>query len=323
MKGKTLLVLRHGKSDWSTGHEDFHRPLVDRGRLGSQKMGAWIKRNKLVPDVVLSSPAERARATTVAACKAMGLPLKTVRWDERMYAAPIQDLLAALADCPRSARRVLVVGHNPGLEEMIEYLAEGQIEIPADGKLLPTSALAQLEMVEDWQSLGRGCATLTSVTRPGQVPDEPAVEVADEPERGPVPDYFFTQSAVLPYRRVDGQIEILLVASRRGTRWVIPKGVKEPELSLRDSASKEALEEAGVRGRVDEEPIGHYEYEKWGGVCEVAVFPMEVSDSVPEDEWEENHRERRWVDAKEARRLIDEKALRKLVGKLEKRLAER
>jgi phosphohistidine phosphatase len=65
MKGKTLLVLRHGKSDWSTGHEDFHRPLVDRGRLGSQKMGAWIKRNKLVPDVVLSSPAERARATTV------------------------------------------------------------------------------------------------------------------------------------------------------------------------------------------------------------------------------------------------------------------
>ena len=104
---------------------------------------------------------------------------------------------------------------------------------------------------------------------------------------------------------------------------MIPKGVKEPDLSLRDSASKEALEEAGVRGRVDDEPIGDYEYEKWGGVCKVAVFPMEVSDSVPEDEWEENHRERRWVDAREARRLIDEKALRKLVGKLEKRLAER
>jgi phosphohistidine phosphatase len=74
MKGKTLLILRHGKSDWGTGHEDFHRPLVDRGRLGSQKMGAWIKHRKLVPDTVLSSLAERARATTETACQAMGLP---------------------------------------------------------------------------------------------------------------------------------------------------------------------------------------------------------------------------------------------------------
>lgn len=323
MKGRTLLVLRHGKSDWTTGHEDYHRPLVDRGRLGSRKMGAWIKRQKLVPDVVLSSPAERARATTVAACKAMGLPLKTVRWDERMYAAPVEDLLAALAACPKSARRVMVVGHNPGLEDLIHYLAEGRVEMPADGKVLPTSALAQLEMVEEWQDLERGCAKLISVTRPGQVPDELAAEAAEEVEYGPVPDYFFTQSAVLPYRRVGDKLEIMVIASRRGTRWVIPKGVKEPELSLRDSASKEALEEGGIRGRIDDEPLGHYDYSKWGGVCQVAVFPMAVSESIPEDEWEESHRERRWLDPKEARRLLDEKALRKLVEKLEKKLDKR
>ena len=323
MKGKTLLVLRHGKSDWTTGHEDYHRPLVDRGRLGSRKMGAWIKRQKLVPDVVLSSPAERARATTVAACKAMGLPLKTVRWDERMYAAPVEDLLAALADCPKGARRVMVVGHNPGLEDLIHYLTEGRLEIPADGKVLPTSALAQLEMVKEWQDLGRGCATLTSVTRPGQVPDELAGEVAEEVEYGPVPDYFFTQSAVLPYRQVGGKLEIMVIASRKGTRWVIPKGVKEPDLSLRDSAIKEALEEGGIRGRIDDEPLGRYDYSKWGGVCEVAVFPMAVSESIPEDEWEESHRERRWLDVKEARRLLDERALRKLVDKLEKKLDKR
>ena len=75
MKDKTLLVLRHGKSDWSTGLEDFHRPLVSRGRLGSRKMGGWIRHQDLLPDTVLSSPAERARMTTVHACKAMG-----VRW---------------------------------------------------------------------------------------------------------------------------------------------------------------------------------------------------------------------------------------------------
>ncbi|HCV13316.1 MAG TPA: phosphohistidine phosphatase, partial [Candidatus Accumulibacter sp.] len=164
MTEKTLLVLRHGKSDWATGHEDFHRPLVDRGRLGSQKMGAWIKNNKLVPDLVLSSMAERARATTVAACKAMGLPLKTVRWDERLYAAPVQDLLAALADCPKSTRRVMVVGHNPGLEDLVAYLSREQLAIPDDGKLLPTSALARLEMVEGWSDLTRGSGRLISLT---------------------------------------------------------------------------------------------------------------------------------------------------------------
>ena len=323
MKGRTLLVLRHGKSDWTTGHEDYHRPLVDRGRLGSRKMGAWIKRQKLVPDMVLSSPAERARATTVTACKAMGLPLKSVRWDEQMYAAPVEDLLAALADCPKTAQRVMVVGHNPGLEDLIHYLTEGRLEMPADGKVLPTSALAQLEMTKEWQNLERGCATLISVTRPGQVPDELAAEAAEEVEYGPVPDYFFTQSAVLPYRQVGDKLEIMVIASRRGTRWVIPKGVKEPDLSLRDSASKEAFEEGGIRGRIDDEPLGHYEYRKWGGVCKVAVFPMAVSESIPEEEWEESHRERRWLDAKEARRLLDERALRKLVQKLEKRLGKR
>lgn len=323
MKGKTLLILRHGKSDWGTGHEDFHRPLVDRGRLGSQKMGAWIKHRKLVPDTVLSSLAERARATTETACQAMGLPLKKVLWDERVYAAPVADLLAALADCPKNARRVMLVGHNPGLEELIDYLTAGRVEIPADGKVLPTSALAQLEMVEDWASLGRGCATLVSVTRPGEVPEQPPIEEVNDAELGPVPDYFFTQSAVLPYRQVDGKLEIMVIASRKGTRWVIPKGVKEPELSLRDSAGKEALEEAGVHGRLDDEPIGHYDYEKWGGVCHVAVFPMEVNESVPEDEWEESHRERRWLNPRKARRLLDERALRKLVDKLAKRLGKR
>ncbi|HMV04108.1 MAG TPA: histidine phosphatase family protein [Accumulibacter sp.] len=320
MKAKTLLILRHGKSDWTTGDEDYHRPLVARGRQGSQKMGAWIRQQKLVPEAVISSPAERARATTILACKAMGLPAKTVRWDERLYAAPVEALLAALAECPKNTRRVMLVGHNPGLEELVEYLAS-HVDVPEDGKILPTSALARLELLEDWRNLAQGCATVVSLTRPGELGDDLLVKAAEDADaRGPVPDYFFTQSAVLPYRRRDGKLEMMIVASRRGTRWVLPKGVKEPELSLRDSASKEALEEAGIRGELDEEPIGHYDYAKWGGVCSVAVFPMAVSECIPDAEWEENHRQRRWVPAKEARRLLDEPALRKLVDKLEKRL---
>jgi phosphohistidine phosphatase len=328
MKGKTLLVLRHGKSDWSTGEDDFDRPLIDRGRLGSRKMGAWIRHRKLRPDLVLSSPAERARETTEAACQAMGLAAKKVRWDERIYAAPTEFLLAALADCPKGVERVMLVGHNPGLEDLVAYLAEGELDIPDDGKVLPTSALAQLEVFADWPKLTRGCATLVSVTRPGQVPDDLLAEDdEDDPEdqdgeSRPVPDYFYTQSAVLPYRLLDGKLQIMLIASRKATRWVIPKGVKEPELSLRDSADKEALEEAGIRGKLDDQPIGDYNYKKWGGVCNVVVFPMAVRESVPEEEWEESHRERRWLEPKKAKRLIAEPALRKLVDSLAKRLAK-
>jgi phosphohistidine phosphatase len=94
----------------------------------------------------------------------------------------------------------MVVGHNPGLEDLIHYLSEGRLAIPDDGKVLPTSALAQLEMGEEWQNLERGCATLISLTRPGQVPDELAAEAAEESGVWSGSDYFFTQSAVLPYR---------------------------------------------------------------------------------------------------------------------------
>lgn len=333
MKDKTLLVLRHGKSDWSTGLEDFHRPLVSRGRVGSRKMGAWIRSQDLVPDTVLSSPAERARMTTVHACKAMGVSLETVRWDERLYEASVEDHLAALADCPETAQLVMLVGHNPGLEELVEYLAVGEVKIPADGKLLPTSALAQLEMTGDWRGLKRGCARIAVVTRPADVPNdteatdkaksktEEKAEAGDKPKRRAVPDYFFTQSAVIPYRIADGKPEVMLITSRKGTRWVLPKGVKEPGLSLRDSASKEAFEEAGVRGESDAEPIGHYEYAKWGGTCKVAVFPMAVSDCLPAADWEESHRERQWLSPKDATDRLDEPELRKLVGKLARRLA--
>ncbi len=107
------------------------------------------------------------------------------------------------------------------------------------------------------------------------------------------PDYYYTQSAVIPYRRSWGKLEILMITSRKKRRWVIPKGVKEPDLSLPDSAAKEALEEAGIKGRVWDTPIGAYQYEKWGDTCSVEVFAMEVETVL--DQWLESYREREWV----------------------------
>jgi len=319
MKRK-LFVLRHGKSDWSTGKPDFERPLVERGRLGAQRMAAWMQSQGWVPEHVVSSSAERARTTAEAACKTMGLQTGALRLEDGAYAASVGELLAVLADSPKKARSVMLVGHNPGLESLVEYLADDRVPIPSDGKILPTAALAVLETDREWADLDQGCAKLESITRPAEVPERfPAPKSKGGPavER---PAYYYTQSAVIPYRLRDGTLEVLIIASRKGKHWVVPKGIKEPELSFTESAEKEALEEAGAKGVVGSEPLGSYKYKKWGGVCSVEVYPMEVRDMVEDEDWEERHRNRQWVSAEEARLLLRQPELRDMVATLARSL---
>ncbi len=126
------------------------------------------------------------------------------------------------------------------------------------------------------------------------------------------PDWFYRQSAVIPYR-VNGQdLEVVMITSRKRTRWVLPKGVVEPELTPQASAAQEALEEAGLIGRISEEAIGEYSYEKWGGTCRVEVFPFEV-ETVAADWPEATIRDREWVALSEAARRVDEPELSRLL----------
>jgi phosphohistidine phosphatase len=164
---RELLILRHAKSDWAAGAaSDFDRPLTRRGKHDAPKIGAWLFREGLVPDYVVSSPAQRARQTAVKVCKALDIGKERIVWDTDIYAASLAALLDVLGRCPRESARVLLVGHNPGLETLLEHLS-GEDQDPADdGKLLPTGALARLEMPEDWNHLAPGCAQLIAITRP-------------------------------------------------------------------------------------------------------------------------------------------------------------
>lgn len=128
------------------------------------------------------------------------------------------------------------------------------------------------------------------------------------------PQHYIQQSAVIPFRRRRGQLEVLLITSSSNKRWVIPKGDKEPELSPRKSAAREALEEAGIEGSVSGESVGSYAYEKGGDLCRVRVFTMAVE--VIHDKWQESYRERRWLDLREAVRRVDEKGLKRLLRAL-------
>jgi 8-oxo-dGTP pyrophosphatase MutT (NUDIX family) len=129
------------------------------------------------------------------------------------------------------------------------------------------------------------------------------------------PEYYYNQSAVIPFIVKDGDIKITLITSRKKKRWIVPKGIIEDNMSPEDSAAKEAFEEAGVKGVVFKEALGSYKYEKWGGTCTVEVFPMKVEELL--DDWlESDFRKRKVAPLKKAIELLDDKPLKKMIKKL-------
>lgn len=161
---KTLLLLRHGKSSWSDETlADHDRPLKKRGRESAKRMGQLLREKNLLPDHILTSSAARATATTQ-------LAIKGAKYDGEvevipaLYHAEPQAFVAIVSRLPNRCDRVLVVGHNPGLEEWLSCLI-GHVE------LLPTGALAQIELpIHSWRELvsdTRG--TLQGLWRPKEI----------------------------------------------------------------------------------------------------------------------------------------------------------
>ena len=122
------------------------------------------------------------------------------------------------------------------------------------------------------------------------------------------------QASAIPFRIYKNKLQILIISSRSGKRWIIPKGIIEPGDSDRYTALKETQEEAGVNGQLLKEPIGSYFYKKWDSICEVTLYPLQVTEVY--DEWDESHfRKRRWIKAKRAVKKVEPKELANLIKK--------
>lgn len=149
---KELLLLRHGKSDWNSDTTDFYRPLNKRGKRNAQQMGEWIGKQKLLPDLIITSTAKRAQTTAEIVCEAMGIAVKSIQFEKCIYEASLPDLFQVLSHIPESVQRLLLVGHNPGFESLLSHLAP-DIPMQDDGKLLPTATLAYLQLDLKWSLL--------------------------------------------------------------------------------------------------------------------------------------------------------------------------
>jgi phosphohistidine phosphatase len=164
---RKLLLLRHAKSSWDEpGLGDFERPLSARGERAAVLMGVWLAQEGLVPELVLCSPAVRTRDTLRRLLPALS-PEPAVRFAEDLYAAEPAAILRRVAGVDDAVRCVLVLGHNPGLEELAGQLARDATALRGG---LPTAALVELDLeAEAWREVRRGTARRARVVRPKEL----------------------------------------------------------------------------------------------------------------------------------------------------------
>ena len=158
---KTLLLLRHAKSSWKH-HElaDHDRPINKRGKRTAALMGALLQAEDLVPDFILCSSAVRSHTTAILVAEACTYAGE-IKQTRELYMAEPQDYVTILSQVNEKHARVLVVGHNPGLEALIE-------DLTGEAMTMPTAALAYIELsIESWRDLDMNTeCKLVNVWRP-------------------------------------------------------------------------------------------------------------------------------------------------------------
>lgn len=169
---KRVLLLRHAKSSWDDPSlDDIERPLNKRGRRAASAMAQHFRDKGLRPEIVLCSPAVRTRQTLDLLLPALGDA--PIQFDDRIYDAAMQTLLARLLELPDKISSVLIVGHNPGLERLAQALDDGQGDPRALARLkdkYPTGTLTLLDSpLEQWAAFKSGSCRLVDFVSPSDL----------------------------------------------------------------------------------------------------------------------------------------------------------
>ena len=159
---QSLILMRHAKSDWPVGVPDLDRPLSQRGTRNAEAAGRWIAGTLAKPDRIVVSTARRTRETWDLVSSAAGFDPESAEFDPRVYAASWWDLLDLVRETPAQAQSLMLIGHNPSMEDLAEELADtGKPEFLRQLRAkFPTSAVAVLTSDEPWPKWGSRTATL-------------------------------------------------------------------------------------------------------------------------------------------------------------------
>jgi len=161
---KTVLVMRHAKSDWGNPDlADFDRPLNTRGERDAPRMGTLLKEEDRRPDMIMASAARRAQQTAEAVAAAIEYPGQ-IEARAALYGSGAVSYLEAIRGLPDEVGRVLVVGHNPSVEELVGVLTGTAVT-------MPTATVVQVDLpIRRWREVGQGArGSVVGVWRPKEL----------------------------------------------------------------------------------------------------------------------------------------------------------
>jgi len=146
---KKIYLIRHAKSSWKDPDKpDFARPLNKRGKKNAPEIGQYLKKQKLIPDLFLSSPAKRAISTAKLIAKELDFPEERIVQNERIYEANIAELISIISEIDDQLNNVFLIGHNPGITDLANKLSNTFVVN------LPTSAVFGIEFnVDHWKEI--------------------------------------------------------------------------------------------------------------------------------------------------------------------------
>ena len=148
---KTLYLLRHAKSSWKFPElDDFDRPLNKRGQGDTPLMGKRLRKRNILPDLIISSPAQRAKHTAQEVAQSMGYSSTAILYDEAVYEASAETLLTTLQTVDNRVAVLLLAGHNPGMTELANKLTPHYID-----NIVTAGVVAIQFLTDDWAEVGK------------------------------------------------------------------------------------------------------------------------------------------------------------------------
>lgn len=161
---KTLILIRHAKSDWSNPFlHDFDRELNARGLQDAPLMGTALSHKNIHPDLILSSPAQRAKTTAIEIARKLSYPEDTITYDSSLYSSDVETIFKVIRDVSDACETLIVFGHNPEFTECANALCHANIEN------IPTCGIVAMQLREEsWKSVGLDSAKFLFFDTPKQ-----------------------------------------------------------------------------------------------------------------------------------------------------------